>query len=476
MEDKGVMNAKHYHDFSIEEERALTKSYLRKVDVRFLPIFCLVYCTAIWDRNNVGNAKAAGMEKYVGLHGEQFSWIISSFFYTYIFCEVPSNMILKKVGARIWIPFITIAWSVLCACMAAGKSYGSLITIRVIMGMFEAGLVPGFIYFASFWYTKRQLIPRLSLFFSAGTFAGIWAGPLAAGLQNIKGGLKGYQYIFIVEAGITVGIAIVMAFLLQNYPETATFITEDERAVAMQKLDSEKALARKASYSPIQVFKALSDWTVWAYALIFWAAASGGATQAIFGPTLIKAMGYTSTRAQVLSSVPSACGFVSQLLSMVIPRFYPRFSHLIMAYSAAACAFYAVIASVHGIHVRFSFLCLANFALSPIMPWVSAWMSHNVLGVTKKGVAAACLPMLGGIAGLIGSHIYRNKDAPQYRFGHLFICACNAFIFVVALGLNINFRIQNRRRDSKSPADISTYTEDELEDLCDKRPDHRYTY
>ncbi|KAJ2315117.1 hypothetical protein IWW54_000493 [Coemansia sp. RSA 2705] len=257
----------------------------------------------------------------------------------------------------------------------------------------------------------------------------------------------------------------------------AHFLIEKERTAALEMLEADRALSPTADYSTHQVLRALSDWTVWGYAIIFWAAATGGATQAIFGPTLIAAMGYTSTRAQVLSAVPSACGFASQLLSMVLPRLYRRFSVWIMLFSAAACAFYAVIATVEDSHVRFAFLCLSNFALSPNMPLVSLWMSNNVLGVTKKGVASACTVMLGGIAGLIGSHIYRDQDAPQYRFGHIFVCACNAVIFVVALALNLYFRYENRRRDREDESlDAATLTPEQIDDLCDSRPDHRYTW
>ncbi|KAJ2720515.1 hypothetical protein GGI07_004560 [Coemansia sp. Benny D115] len=459
-----------------EEEQRLTRSYLRKVDLHLLPPAFAMYFFSVIDRNNIGNAKTAGMDKHLGLVGQEFNWVISAFFFTYIFFEVPSNMCLRRFGARFWLPFIAVCWSVLVGCMAAAKSYGALITVRVLMGVFEAGYVPGFIYLTSFWYTRQQQAPRIALFFSAGVFAGIWAGPLAARLQKIQGNLMGYQYIFIIEACITVGIAAVMALMVQNYPETATFLTEEERACALRALAKDKAQSFKTNYRPRQVVKALSDPTVWGYGIIFWAAATGGATQAIFGPTLINAMGYTSTRAQVLSAVPSACGFVSQIVSMFLPRLYPRFSVWIMLFSACACAFYAIIASVENIHVRFAFLCLSNFALSPNMPLVSMWMSTNVLGVTKKGVASACTVMFGGVSGLIGSHIYRAKDFPRYRFGHIFVCACNALIFLVALALNIYFRWENRRRDREdNDMDCSTLNDDVLEELGDNRPDHRYS-
>ncbi|KAJ1663738.1 hypothetical protein IW140_004660 [Coemansia sp. RSA 1813] len=454
----------------------LIKSYLRKVDLHLIPLAYTMYFFSVIDRNNIGNAKVAGMDTHLGLHGSQFNWVVSAFFFTYIFCEVPSNMMLKKVGPRLWIPFIAVCWSVLVGCLAAAKSYGTLVVVRVLMGVFEAGFVPGFIYMTSFWYTKRQQAPRLALFFSSGMFAGIWAGPLAERLQKINGSLMGYQYIFIIEACVTVGIAIIMAIVWQNYPETATFLTEKEREAALRMLASDKALSPKASYSPKQVFKALSDWTVWAYAIIFWAAAMGGTTQAIFGPTLIEAMGYKSTSAQVLSAVPSACGFASQIIAMFLPRLYPRFSVWIMIFSTLACVFYAILACVHSPHVRFTFLCLSSLALSPNMPLVTVWMSSNVLGVTKKGVASACTVMLGGIAGLIGAHIYRSQDSPQYKFGHVFNSVCNGIIFLIALALHFYFRYENRRRDNDdSSLYARTLTENEAEELCDERPDHRYT-
>ncbi|KAJ2691781.1 hypothetical protein H4R19_006288 [Coemansia spiralis] len=188
-------------------------------------------------------------------------------------------------------------------------------------------------------------------------------------------------------------------------------------------------------------------------------------------------MGYSSTRAQVLSAVPSACGFVNQLLVMALPRFCPRFSVWIMLFSAAACAFYAVLATVESPHVRFAFLALSNFALAPNMPLVSLWMANNVLGVTKKGVAAATTVMLGGVAGLIGSHIYRPQDAPQYRFGHIFNCVCNAVIFVLAAALGLYFRYENRRRDRSSvKVDVASLSAEQLDELCDSHPDHRYTW
>ncbi|KAJ1722298.1 hypothetical protein LPJ61_005945, partial [Coemansia biformis] len=240
-----------------EADRALIKSYLRKCDLRLLPATFAMYFLAVIDRNNIGNAKVAGMNTLLGLKGDQFNWIVSAFFFTYIFCEVPSNYFLKRLGARVWLPLIAICWSILVACLAAAKSYGSLVAVRVLLGVFEAGYVPGFLYLTSFWYTKKQQAPRVALFFSAGMFAGIWAGPLAARLQQINGSLDSYQYIFLIEASMTVCVAIVMALVMRSYPESASFLTEDERDAALRMLRADRALFPSANYSPRQVLYAL---------------------------------------------------------------------------------------------------------------------------------------------------------------------------------------------------------------------------
>ncbi|KAJ1920403.1 hypothetical protein H4219_001379 [Mycoemilia scoparia] len=117
--------------------REYFSSYIWKVDANILPLFIVLYIFSVMDRNNIGNAKVAGLDKDLGLHGEQFNWVVSSMFFTYIFCEIPANIMLKKVHPRVWFPIIIIAWGGVCMCLAAGKSYASLIILRLILGAFE---------------------------------------------------------------------------------------------------------------------------------------------------------------------------------------------------------------------------------------------------------------------------------------------------------------------------------------------------
>ncbi|KAJ1937085.1 hypothetical protein FBU59_004858, partial [Linderina macrospora] len=396
-------------------EQESRRRYLRKVDMRLMPLAFLMYFLCVLDRNGIGNAKVAGLDTAVGLHGSQFNWVSSVFFITYVLFEIPANVLLKRFSGKVFIPIIVFCWSVILLCMVAARSYASLIALRLLMGVAEAGFVPGFIYYSTFWYTRKEQAPRLAIFYSAGMFSGIVAGPIASGLSSIRGSLDSYQYIFLVEGCVSVCVAVLAYFVMPGYPETAKFLTLDERNVAMRQLGHERALASKTRISPVQIVKALVDWKLWMYALMFWACTTGGASQAIFGPTLIKAMGYTATKAQMMSAIPSACGFVGQLLSSVLPQFYRHISVLISVSACISCVSYAIIASQDGIHLRFAFLCLAQFGLAPILPWSTLWMTSNTMGITKRGAGSALTVMLGGVAGIVSSQIYREQDAPYYR-------------------------------------------------------------
>ncbi|OMJ28177.1 putative tartrate transporter [Smittium culicis] len=202
-----------------------------------------------------GTANVAGFSKELGLVGNQFNWISASLFYT--------------------------------------------------------GFVPGFLYYTTIWYPNESRMTRIAFFFSAGTFAGIFAGPIASALTKVKGSLKEYQYIFIFEGAITVVVAFISYFILRDYPEKAGFITEKELEVVNKVFKSDQIEVSANKYTLSEKLSTLLDIKLWCFGTIFAIGAIAGATQAIFGPTLISQLGYKNNSALVMSSIPSACVGVS---------------------------------------------------------------------------------------------------------------------------------------------------------------------
>ncbi|CAI0650524.1 unnamed protein product, partial [Colletotrichum noveboracense] len=185
-----------------QEEKAL----VRKIDFYLMPILWIMYILNYVDRTNIGNAKIAGMQKDLSLTDDGYAWVLSIFFFGYLICEVPSNMILSRSRPSLFLPGIMLVWGALSALMSVSKSYGALLGFRFVLGCIESGFFPGVLYLLSCWYTKAELGKRFAIFYTAavlsGAFGGLLAGAITANLHDAHG-IAGWRWLFIVEGVAT---------------------------------------------------------------------------------------------------------------------------------------------------------------------------------------------------------------------------------------------------------------------------------
>ncbi|KAG0378475.1 hypothetical protein BGX24_003756 [Mortierella sp. AD032] len=174
-----------HHDF--HPDPAVIARLRRKIDWHLLPLLSLMYLFSFLDRVNIGNAKVAGLEKDLNLSPSQYSWALSIFFIGYIIAEVPSQMLLKKVGPRKWISGCMFVWGTLTMLLAACKTAASLYATRFFLGIFEAALFPGAVFVISLFYSRGEQALRNGLFFSTATMAGAFGGILAYGIAQMDG-------------------------------------------------------------------------------------------------------------------------------------------------------------------------------------------------------------------------------------------------------------------------------------------------
>lgn len=163
---------------------ALRRKVVRKIDLNTLPGVTLLYLACFIDRSNIGNAKVAGLVKDLGLEGSQFSVALSVFFITYLLVEVPSNHILRWVGARIWLPLLVFCWGALTVLAAFMTNFATLIVVRLFLGLFEGGLLPGIVVLLSTLYKPEELQLRVGI-----AFAG----------ASASGALDGYSFLRVLE-------------------------------------------------------------------------------------------------------------------------------------------------------------------------------------------------------------------------------------------------------------------------------------
>lgn len=273
------------------QEHALTvrPATLQKVSVRLIPFLVLLYVTAFLDRVNVGFA-ALQMNADLGLSATQFGIGSGMFFVGYCLSEVPSNLILARVGARLWIARIMISWGVLAAAMMFVRTPNQFYVLRFFLGVAEAGFFPGVVFYLGQWFPAASRARAIAAFMTGIPLSGIVGGPLSGAILGLGGhfGLAGWQWLFLLEGLPAVLLAFVVFRYLDDAPEQARWLDARERTELIAALRAETgALGAQRSRS---VRKTLTNPTVWLLGIIFLLANVGYYGYAIWSPQIIKSV------------------------------------------------------------------------------------------------------------------------------------------------------------------------------------------
>jgi ACS family tartrate transporter-like MFS transporter len=262
---------------------------LRKVTVRLIPFLFILYIVAWLDRVNVGFA-ALQMNSNLGFSSAAFGFGSGVFFLGYCLCEVPSNLILHRVGARRWISRIMISWGAISVAMMFVRTTPTFYILRFLLGAAEAGFFPGIVYYLSQWYPEGQRAWAIAAFMTAVPVSGVIGGPLSGALLRLNGvlGLAGWQWLFFVEGLPAILLGVIVLIYLADRPETAHWLSSAEKDWLVSKLTA-KGTARSTAH-PMGVFAALSNPTIWQLGIIFLLAAIGFYGYSFWAPLVIKSV------------------------------------------------------------------------------------------------------------------------------------------------------------------------------------------
>ena len=282
-----------------------------KVRRRLLPFLFLLYVVAYLDRINVGFA-ALQMNRELGLSEAVFGLGAGIFFLGYFVFEIPSNLVLQRLGARIWISRIMISWGVAAIAMMFTRGARSFYLLRFLLGAAEAGFFPGIIFYLTHWFPSRERARAVSLFMTATQVAGIIGGPLSGLLLAMSGvwHLAGWQWLFLAQGLPAVVLGAATARYLPDTPEQALWLNSEERGMLAARL----ALERE-SRTDHTLRDALSNGNVWLLALLYFTIVFGHYGIAIWLPQILKSLaGMSDLRVGVLSAVP----FMTAAIVMVL--------------------------------------------------------------------------------------------------------------------------------------------------------------
>ena len=281
---------------------ALESAFL-KVTWRLIPFLAVLWILAWLDRVNIGFAKLTMLDDL------QFSEAVYGlgagiFFLGYFFFEVPSNLLLEKIGARKTIMRITIGWGIICVLQMFVTTPGQFYFLRFLMGVFEAGFYPGIILYLTYWYPTLRRAKAFGLFMAASAVAGVIGGPLAGGIMTTLDGMNGWhgwQWLFLLEGIPSILAGFVTWFYLTDKPEQAKWLTASEKKLLLDELERDRASLGPREH---KVLAGLRNKHVWFLILIFFCLLCANSTLTFWAPTVVKEVGFTT---------PTAVGWIVSL-------------------------------------------------------------------------------------------------------------------------------------------------------------------
>ncbi len=429
--------------FSSEVDTTIRKSAYRKIAFRLMPFLMLCYFCAYLDRVNVGFAKLQMMSDL------QFSEAVYGlgagiFFIGYFLCEVPSNIVLHKVGARRWIARIMITWGILSGCFAFVQTEWQFYTLRFLLGVAEAGLAPGLLLYLTYLFPSYRRARMTVLWFIAIPISGMIGGPLSGLIMDRMSGVHGWfgwQWMFVIEAIPTVLVGLLVLAVLKDSVQDANWLTQDEKNLVKQELAQDNQ--HKEGHASVKEF--IADKRLWLLAGIYFCVVMGQYAITFWLPTLIRNSGISDNwHIGLLTSLPYMCAIVVMILAgRSGDHFQERRWHLIIPMCAGAIAL--TFATLFASNLTLSLICLCIAASGVLTASSLFWMlPTNFLGGVSAAAGIAAVNSFANLAGFCSPYLigWVTTNTGSNAIGMFLITA--VLIFGASLVLRVPAKLVNR--------------------------------
>lgn len=398
---------------------------LRQLNAKIIPFIIICYFVANLDKTNISIA-ALQMNADLGLSASMYGLGVGMFYISYIIFEIPSNVIMTKVGARVWIARIMITWGIVSAGMSLVQTPTQLYVMRFLLGMAEAGFTPGIIFYISCWFPKSNRARAMSFFYMGSVMASIIGLPLSGTLLNMHGiaDIAGWRWLFAIEGVPAVALGVLVLWRLPQTPDHAAWLSSAQKSWLNAQLARDNASVEVGSHHSWH--SALKNKTVLLLSLVWFLQAFGSIGITLFLPLIIKSM--ANEQSNLAVSLLSAVPFIAACLFMYLngrhsdttgERRWHLGLPLIISGVSLAIAIYT-----SNLLVAYLLLVLTvgfNFALTPIF-W--AVTTEKLAGVA----AAASIAFINTVANFVGLGLPpilgKIKDATNsYHYGLLIVAA-----------------------------------------------------
>ncbi|KAF9741169.1 hypothetical protein PMIN02_002376 [Paraphaeosphaeria minitans] len=453
-----------------EIDAETNKRLLRKIDLHVMPLICIVYFLQYIDKTAISYASVTGILERTHLHGNQFNWVASIFFFGQLAFEFPTIRLIQLFPLARYVSVNVTIWGVLLASIAACKSYASLLVCRFLLGAAEAAVVPAWVIFISQWYTKKEQAFRVGIWFSTCGAAQMFGGYFAYGVSKHVGSdptaaLRGWQIIFLFLGLLTACVGIAFWFVFPDSPESAGFLTQEEKAAHVERIRGNEQGIGSRIFKWNQFIEALTDPMTWLYAFWIFAANIPNSIATSFGNILVKGMGYTSQQSLLLVTPLGAYEIVALVcLTWIAMKKEQRL------YACIAGHLPAIVGAVL-MATTSKAPALVGYYLSGGIPigWTTilGLQASNVAGSTKKVTVSVIGTIAYTVGNVISPQTFQARDAPRYLPAKISIVILYFLITCDLVLIRWVFVRRNRQREEEKEAKGDAWKVEENHEFLD---------
>ncbi|KAI6109500.1 major facilitator superfamily domain-containing protein [Pisolithus sp. B1] len=475
-----ALNKPDRDDSSERDSAALKDVVWRKFDRWVLPMCTAMYLISLFDMNNIGNARIAGMQTALKISDSQYTMALTLTLVPYFSMELPSNLILKRVGPDRLLPAMVTMWGIVAAMQGLVTGYTGLLFCRFFLGLTQGGLFPGLVLYLSSFYPRERLQIRITAFFASTSLTGAFSGLLAAAITKMDGvgGKPGWAWIFILEGSFTVIFGIFSFLVLPRSPETAHFLSPQERCYVVSKLKSSKAISedeRTDGFSWIEVLRAIRSPQVFMLCIVVFFGGTLLFGLAFFEPTIVAGLGYTGNQAQLMSVPPFILAFLASIISAVHfrPVRLPWTYGDILRDLVHSRVFYVLCSATTSQHVKYASLLFSVTGAYASAPAEITWVANNSAPHVRRASSVAFVSVASNAGGILAIWLLGSlSPAPNYTAATITFIAMSIGLVVVS-SLNLLYLVRENR--AKAQIRLSMTKHDEPEHLGDRSAWFVYT-
>jgi MFS family permease len=431
------------------------------------------------DKVLINYAAVMGMPKDLKLKGNDLTWAATSFFVAYLVAEIPTGYLLQKMPAGKYLGANVVLWGIVTVCTAATNSFTGFVVARVFLGIFEAAIAPCLTIITGMWYTTSEQPPRFAFWYCGLGIGQIVGGLVSYGFQQIKGeSLEGWRVMFIVLGLVTILIGSVTYLFLPDTPMTASFLTKEEKVVAINRIADNQTGIENRTFKWSQIKELAMDVQIYLIGLVILLASISSGVITTYSSTLIRNFGYTPPIAALLNMPSGVVSLAVTILSGVaVGKASNRW--LWIAGLAIPGAIGGGLMSFLPKSNRAGLLVgiyLVNSIVS-VLIIVYNWLSANIAGHTKRTVAMSLVSGSFSIGNIIGPQTFQARDAPNFYPAKIAVLATQASAALAAIVLRLYYGWQNSKREKRSEIPHSLPEDYKWLNLTDKEnPNFRYVY